>query len=61
MTRFGQDPSALPPAVEEEEAALDSLFERWLARSNRSQPRMRTSAPPTIPPLGDDLADSWFK
>lgn len=61
MTRFEQDPSALPPAVEEGDEAQDSLFERWLAQSNTYQRRLRTSAPPTIPPLGDDLADSWFK
>jgi hypothetical protein len=61
MTRFEQDPSILPPTVEEEEEPQDTLLERWLARSNTSRPRLRASAPPTIPPLGDDLADSWFK
>jgi hypothetical protein len=68
MTRFEQDPCALQPAAAveaREEESTDSLFERWLARSNASRPRMKaapaTAPPPTLPPLGDALADAWFK
>ncbi len=66
MTRFGpQIPAPLPAEVEEEDTR-DSLFERWLAHSAASQPRMRRSgvpapAPFDEAPLGDDLADRWFK
>lgn len=68
MTRFEQDACAPPPTVEaREEESADSLFERWLARSNASRPRLKAAparAPgpaPTLPPLGDALADAWFK
>ncbi|HEY1694516.1 MAG TPA: hypothetical protein VGG39_20240 [Polyangiaceae bacterium] len=66
MTRSAQEPSAPHPAVEASETE-DSLFERWLARTSTSHPRLRAArAPPPqpqqpVPPLGDDLADGWFK
>jgi hypothetical protein len=48
-----------------EEPETDSLLERWLARTrSTSQQRLRVapapSAPPQ-PPIGDDLADAWFR
>jgi hypothetical protein len=66
MTRFGPETPAPPPAEVEAEDTRDSLFERWLAHSTASQPRLRRSrvpAPsaPENPPLGDELADRWFK
>lgn len=67
MTRFEPETPAPPTAEVEEEDTRDSLFERWLAHSAASQPRLRRSgvpapAPPaTEVPLGDDLADAWFK
>jgi hypothetical protein len=63
MTRVVEDPSALrPPGETQEEDVADSLFERWLARPGASRRRMRAApALPTAPPLGDDLADAWFK
>ena len=66
MPRFDPDAPAPRPAAEEEETR-DSLFERWIAHSTASQPRLRRSGVPTPapraddPPLGDDLADAWFK
>jgi len=60
MTRFEPDtPAPRPPAEEEE--SRDSLFERWLAHTNTSQPRLRHSGMPAPESLGDDLADAWFK
>jgi len=67
MTRFEPETPAPRPAAEEGEGTRDSLFERWLAHSTASQPRLRRSgvpapAPPqSEAPLGDDLADAWFK
>ena len=94
MTRFEPETPAPRPAVEEGdvdhipqpregrlEDSHDSLFDRWLARSTASQPRLRgCGSHPTasrrsashsgVPtqgalasesPLGDDLADAWFK
>jgi hypothetical protein len=67
MPRFEQEPSALPRATAEGDGE-DSLFERWLARSKSSRARMRAvpARPPaavaaTAEPLGDELADAWFK
>jgi hypothetical protein len=65
MTRFVPETPAPRPAAEETDAR-DSLFERWLARSTTSQPRLRHSgvpapAPPEADALGDELADAWFK
>jgi hypothetical protein len=74
MTRSAQEQSAPSPA-EEEAKTEDSLFERWLARTSTSHPRIRaaraaptpqdtTVAPkpePAVSPIGDDLADAWFK
>ena len=60
MTRFEPETPAPRPAAEEEETR-DSLFERWLAHSNASQPRLRRSGVPAPESLGDDLADAWFK
>lgn len=63
MTRFEKESSTLPPAVADGDAE-DSLLERWLARSTGSRARVRAAPrqpPPTIPPLGDELADAWFK
>jgi hypothetical protein len=60
MTRFEPKPSASRPAAEAEEST-DSLLERWLAHSKASRPRLRHSGVPAPAPLGDDLADAWFK
>jgi len=60
MTRFEPDTPAPRPTAEEEESR-DSLFERWLAHSNASQPRLRRSGVPAPESLGGDLADAWFK
>lgn len=60
MTRFEPETPAPQPAAEEEESR-DSLFERWLAHSTASQSRLRHSGAPAPAPLGDDLADAWFK
>jgi hypothetical protein len=66
MTRFAPETPA-PRLAAEEEESRDSLFVRWLARSTASQPRLRRSGVPTPSsqpseaPLGDDLADAWFK
>jgi hypothetical protein len=63
MTRPEQDTCA--PRIAEEPEPRDSLFERWLARSPSSHPRVRAakiglrSTPPE--PIGDRLADAWFK
>ncbi len=61
MTRSGKDLPA--PQVEE---TSDSLLERWLARAPASRTRIpaRAAAPqPALErePLGDELADRWFK
>ena len=63
MTRVVEDPSALrPPGETREEDVADSLFERWLARPGASRPRIRAAPErPAVPPLGDDLADAWFR
>ncbi|HEY3817017.1 MAG TPA: hypothetical protein VGL81_07600 [Polyangiaceae bacterium] len=66
MTRFEPETPAPRPAAEVEEDACDSLFERWLAHSSTSRARLRSGVPAPAPapreePLGDDLADSWFK
>jgi hypothetical protein len=63
MTRVEEEPSALRlPGKTREEDVADSLVERWLARPGASRPRMRAApARPTAPPLGDDLADAWFR
>jgi hypothetical protein len=71
MTRFQPDtPAPLPPAeaTHAEEESRDSLFERWLTRSrpsNASQHRLRSGVPAApsqpAPPLGDELADAWFR
>ncbi len=64
MTRPEQDSCA--PRTTEEPEPRDSLLERWLARSPSSRPQLRAakiglrSAPPPEP-IGDGLADSWFK
>ena len=59
MTRPEQETCAPQPTQPEN----DSLFERWLARSADARRRPRaaraSSSPP--PPIGDRLADSWFK
>ena len=63
MTRPTKEPSTprLPGETHEEDVA-DTLFERWIARPGASRPRLRAAPPrPTLPPLGDDLADRWFK
>jgi hypothetical protein len=67
MTRPEQDTCAPSRTViEEEPEPRDSLFDRWLARSPSSQPRLRAarlalrSAPPPEP-IGDGLADAWFR
>jgi|HubBroStandDraft_1064217.scaffolds.fasta_scaffold1443531_1 hypothetical protein len=70
MTRPEQDTCAPSPprrvVIEEQAEPRDSLFERWLARSPSSQPRLRAaklglrSAPPPEP-IGDGLADAWFR
>lgn len=66
MTRFEPETPAPRPAAEEEESR-DSLFERWLAHATASQSRLRHfGVPAPAPrasdvPLGDDLADAWFK
>ena len=67
MTRPEQDTCA-PPAVTiaEEPEPRDSLFERWLAHCPCSQPRVRAAKlglRSTLPPepIGDRLADSWFR
>jgi hypothetical protein len=65
MTRLPENPVPAPAVTEEE--SRDSLFERWLARADRpalSQPRLRVGAaapPEPVAPLGDELADAWFK
>jgi len=80
MTRFEPETPAPRPAAEEgdmdhipqppegrPEDSRDSLFERWLAHSTASQPRLRRSGVPAPAPsageaaLGDDLADAWFR
>ena len=65
MTRFA--PETPPPRhVAEEEESRDSLFDRWLAHSTASRPRLRSGVPAAPTPhrgttLGDELADRWFK
>jgi len=48
-----------------EEPEHDSLFERWLARFPRSHQRLRAapapSSAPSQPPIGDEIADAWFR
>jgi hypothetical protein len=66
MTRLGPEEDTPLAAEVEEEHARDSLFERWLARSPVSQPRLRHSrvpapASPASESIGDELADRWFK
>jgi hypothetical protein len=66
MSRSGPEKDTPLAAEVEEEDARDSLFERWLARSPVSQPRLRRSGVPAPAPaasesLGDELADRWFK
>lgn len=66
MIRFEGDPpdeASPPPAAAEEGDGTDSLFERWLTRFPASQQRMRAAAAvePEREPLGDDLADRWFR
>ena len=67
MTRFEPETPAPRPDAQEEDSR-DSLFERWLARSTASQPRLRSGVPgapdpgpASDPALGDDLADAWFR
>ncbi len=58
-------PEALPAVADHPED--DSLLERWLARAPSRKIRI-ASTPPPIPyrtaplePIGDDVADAWFK
>jgi hypothetical protein len=64
MIRFEGEPPTEAPPISEEEECSDSLLERWLTRFPASQPRLRAVAAPERErrePIGDDLADSWFK
>jgi hypothetical protein len=66
MTRPEQDTCAPPTVAVAEEPERDSLFERWLARSPASRQRLRIAparlqSTPPPEPIGDGLADSWFK
>jgi hypothetical protein len=64
MTRFETDLSAQPPPTEQEESVDDTLFRRWLTRAPTSHPRVRVAASPQPSerePLGDELADRWFR
>jgi hypothetical protein len=58
-------PETSTPLVAEEPEPQDLLLERWLARSSASHARVRAAAalPRSSPPepIGDGLADAWFK
>ena len=66
MSPVAPEPLA-PEPDRRENADDDPLLDRWLATPPPSCTRIRVAsdrppaAPPADKPIGDDLADGWFK